>query len=130
MQIEVEVLDGVLQPKVVDLPDGKYESTLTHIDIRTQAQNRALWMWLSQIATQFNKENVTIDMIIKPQIEWNKDKIKAMVFDPMIKFVANKESSTKLSKEEFSQVLETTIEAMGRKGQKLPEFPSINIKER
>ena len=130
MNVEIEIRDGVIQPKKVELKDGKYEAKLTNIDLRTQSQNAALWMWLTMIANKFNRDNVTADMVIKPQIEWNKEKIKAMFFDPIMKLVASKDSSTKLSKEEFSQVLEVLTEAMGRKGQELPEFPSVDLKDK
>jgi len=123
MNIELEVIDNVIQPKYTELKDGKYIAKLTNMDLRTLSQNNALWLWLSQIAKRFNDDSVTTDMVIRPQVKWNKEKIKAMCFDPIMSLVTSKSSSTKLSKEEFSDTVETLVEAMGRKGQELPPFP-------
>lgn len=124
MNIEIEVIDNVIQPKYVELKDGKYIAKMSNMDLRTLNQNNAMWLWLSQIAKQFNDDGITTEMVIRPQIKWNKEKIKVMCFDEIMWSVSSKKSSTKLSKEEFSNTVETLIEAMGRKGQELPGFPN------
>lgn len=127
---DMEVLDGIVQPKRVDLPDGKYEAKFNHIDLRTQAQNSALWLWLAQIATQFNRDNITMDMVLKMDTKWNKNKVKVNTLDELVKKQFGKNSTTKLSKDEFSFLIELMFAMFAFKGVTLPKFPSIEIKDK
>lgn len=129
MTVEVEIKDGFLAAPMPDFKDGKYEIKIESLDTRTKAQNSALWMWFTMIANQFNHNNVTMDMVLRMDTDWNKDKVKINTFDEIIKKQFNKTSSTQLSKEEFSFALELMIKVFAMRGVTLPEFPTIKVKE-
>ena len=124
MNIEIEVIDNVVQPKFVELKDGKYIAKVSNMDLRTQSQNASQWLWFTQIADKLNKENIRTEQVIKPDIDWTKDKVKAMFFDPIMDMLYGKDTSTKLNKDEYTQIIDVMTKAFGSKGIELPEFPN------
>jgi len=130
MNIELEVIDNVIQPKYVELKNGKYMAKVTNIDLRTQKQSDSMWLWLTQIANLFNKLNLDVTMVLRMDTKWNKDKIKATVWDELMLKLYDKKSSTKLNKDEFELIILTMIKAFGGRGVTLPKFPSIDVKEK
>lgn len=130
MTVEADVKDGVLMVELPDFKDGKYEIKINSLDTRTLAQNRAMWMWLTQIANLLNRENIPTTQILKADIEWNSDKVKNMFLDPVIKVLFNVNSTTKLKKEDYDLMINTMTKAFGARGIMLPEFPSIHVKEK
>lgn len=132
MNIELEVIDNVIQAKYTDLKNGKYMAKVTNIDLRTEAQNSSQWLWFSQIATLFNKLNLDVTMVLKMDTKWNKDKVKAMIFDSIMEDLYNKKTSTKLNKDEYELIINTMTKAFGMRGITLPKFPDksfLNKKE-
>jgi len=130
MNIEIEVIDNVIQPKYVELKNGKYMAKVTNIDLRTQKQSDSMWLWLTQIANLFNRLNLDITMVLRMDTKWNKDKIKATVWDELMLKLYDKKSSTKLNKDEFELIILTMTKAFGGRGVTLPKFPSIDVKEK
>ena len=65
-------------------------------------------------------------MVLKIDTEWNRNKVKAMIFDPMIDNLYGKKSSTLLKKDEYEPIINGLTKAFGSKGITLPPFPSIN----
>jgi len=130
MNIELEVIDNVIQPKYVELKNGKYMAKVTNIDLRTQKQSDSMWLWLTQIANLFNKLNLDVTMVLRMDTKWNKDKIKATVWDELMLKLYDKKSSTKLNKDEFELIIMTLTKAFGGRGITLPKFPSIDVKEK
>jgi len=130
MNIELEVIDNVIQPKYVELKNGKYIAKVTNIDLRTQKQSDSMWLWLTQIANLFNKLNLDVTMVLRMDTKWNKDKIKATVWDELMLKLYDKKSSTRLNKDEFELIILTMTKAFGGRGVTLPPFPSIEIKEK
>ena len=130
MNIEIEVIDNVIQPKYVELKNGKYMAKVTNIDLRTINQNNAMWLWLDQIAKLFNKLNLDVTMVLRMDTKWNKDKVKVTVFDEVMEKLYQKKSSTKLNKDEYELIILTMTKAFGGRGIELPPFPSIETKEK
>jgi len=128
MHLELEVIGNVIQPKYVELKDGKYIAKVNNNDLRTSSQNAAQWLWFQQIADKLNYENVPTTQILKADINWDKDKVKAMFIDPLIKVLYNKDSTTKLNKDQYDQLIDTITKAFGSKGISLPKFPSLEKK--
>lgn len=125
MNIELEVIDNVIQPQYTELKNGKYEAKVTNIDLRTAAQNSAQWLWFTQIAKLFNDSNLDITMILKMDTVWDKDKVKAMIFSPVIDNLYDKKSTTKLNKDEYELIILTMTKAFAGRGITLPPFPSV-----
>jgi len=129
MNIELEVIDNVIQPKYVELKNGKYLAKVTNIDLRTQAQNRSQWLWFDMIAKRLNDENVPTTQILKADIEWDRNKIKAIFFDPIMDLLYSKKTTTKLNKDEYTSIIDTMVKAFGHRGIELPPFPSIETQK-
>jgi predicted regulator of amino acid metabolism with ACT domain len=122
--IEIEIKDGFIIPQKTTLKDGIYIVNPKNQDLRTIAQNRALWKWLSEIANKLNNENLYITNIIKSEVEWNKDSVKNIIFDPVMKALYNKKSSTELQKKDFDLIIDNIVNIFAKKGIEIPEFPA------
>jgi len=119
--------NGVFTTK--ENPDYKenalYEIDIKTIDTRSLAQNRSLHLWESMIASTLNDNNKSIVTVIKAETEWSKDTVHEMIIKPIIKALYNKTSTTKLKKDEFEKIIDTTTYMMGtRHGVVIPEFPN------
>ena len=114
------------------IEDGIYEVTKTKDDIRTIQQNRSLHKWLAMIAKALNDAGLDIKQVVKADVEWTMTSVKEIIWRSIQKAITNKKSSTKLTKEEFSQVMETTNRLLGEKYGIFVEFPSqeaLNFKQ-
>lgn len=130
MNIELEVVSGVIQPKQTELKDGVYIAKMTNTDLRTTAQNSALHLFFSMIAKELNNQKLTIPKVLKADVTFSPDAVKDYMWRPIQKAVTGKESSTKLEKQEIDQVYEVLNKLLGEKfGIHVP-FPSIEVKEK
>ena len=108
-----------------EFKDGAiYVVDINNSDKRTLAQNRSLHLWFTQISDKLNKDSFAIQDVIKLNTKWSPEKIKELIFKPVIKSLYNKESSTKLNKDEFELIIDTIIRALGTKGIECPDFPN------
>lgn len=107
-------------------PNKVYEVIEKRTDKRTIVQNAAQWKWFEQIGDLFNNQNIPLTKIMRLETDWNKDKVKANIFDPVIDALYQKGSSTLLNKDEYELIIMTMNKAFGDKGITLPEFPSID----
>ena len=111
--------------KIDEFKDGAiYVVEINNSDLRTLQQNRALWLWFTQISNKLNKDSFAIQDVIKLNTKWSPEKIKELIFKPVIKSLYNKESSTKLLKDEFELLIDTIIQALATKGIECPDFPN------
>lgn len=94
-------------------------------DNRTIQQNRALHKFFSLLASTLNAENKTIEVVLKPDTEWNSDTVKALIWKPVQQAVIGKQSTTKLTTKEVNEVYSVLNKALGeRLGVHVP-FPSM-----
>ena len=111
--------------KIDEFKDGAiYVVEINNSDKRTLQQNRALWLWFTQISDKLNKDSFAIQDVIKLNTKWSPEKTKELIFKPVIKSLYNKESSTKLNKDEFELIIDTIIRALATKGIECPDFPN------
>ncbi len=66
-----------------------------------------------------------ISETIKSEVEWNKDSVKTLIFDTVMKALYNKDSSTKLNKNEYEKIIDTITNIFANRGIVLPEFPNF-----
>lgn len=117
--------DDEARQKIDEFKDGCiYVIDINNSDKRTLQQNRALWLWFTQISNKLNKDSFVIQDVIKLNTKWSSEKIKELIFKPVIKSLYNKESSTKLNKDEFELIIDTIIRYMAMKGIEIPDFPN------
>jgi len=77
-------------------------------DQRTQKQNNAMWLWLSQIAKALNDAGYDMKRTLKPHIEipWNKERAKDHLWDPVQKIISYEDSSTDLNRQQVNEIQE------------------------
>ena len=106
------------------------KNCIYEVDIKAQKrssqQNRAQWKWLEMIAYELNKQGLDINTVIKANTKWNKENVKALIFDPIVKSLYGKTSSTMLNINEYDEIIDTIILAFGQKGIIIPDFPSLS----
>ena len=130
MKIEVVIQDEVMQFKQMDgFKDGIYEIEIKKLDTRTNQQNRAYHLWLTQIANRLNHDNITTQQIISPNIVWSGEKVKQIFTAPLIKTMFGVNSSAKLEKHNFDTLINVMTKAFGERGVQLPAFPTMKDKE-
>lgn len=92
---------------------------------RTTQQNRSLHKYFSLLASTLNAENKTIEVVLKPDTEWSTDTVKALIWKPIQEAVIGKQSTTKLTTKEVSEIYDVLNKALAeRLGIHVP-FPSI-----
>lgn len=74
---------------------------------RTEQQNSCMWAYLTQLAKALNDGGFDVQQSIKVPINFDKDKAKEYMFDPVMKAITDKKSSTKLTTTEMQEVYET-----------------------
>lgn len=130
MKITVNINNGyltVLEPdKLKELKDGNYMVELSNIDLRTQQQNKAVHAWFNMISSELNKSGLYVANVIKFETLWTPEKVKELIFKPVLEFVSKKKSTTQMTKEELQLVQDSVIQALASKGVDVPPFPSIN----
>ena len=91
---------------------------------RSSQQNRALHMWLSQVADALNEAGMPMQKVLTVDIEWNQDSVKEYLWRTVQKSLLKKDSTTQLSKLEVTRVYEALNRLLGEKwGIHIP-FPS------
>jgi hypothetical protein len=75
---------------------------------RSQAQNNAMHLWLSQVAGELNDAGWDMKKVLKPEVEipWNLDLAKKFLWRPIQQAMLGKESTTKPTTSEYVQVYE------------------------
>ena len=91
---------------------------------RSNQQNRAYWQWCNMIATTLNKENKEISYVIKLSDFWNKDLVHESITKAILKDKFNKDSTTKLNKNELDLFIDEVVLWLGENGVVAPEFPT------
>jgi hypothetical protein len=111
--------------KIDEFKDGAiYVVEINNSDKRTLQQNKSQWLWLTQIAQCLNDNNMYISETIKSEVEWSKDSVKTLIFDTVMKALYNKNSSTKLNKDEYDKLIDTIVNIFAKKGVVIPDFPN------
>ena len=97
---------------------------------RTLNQNSALHLYFDLLASTLNAQNLTIDVVIKADTEWNKVRVKELLWRKLQKSITGKESSTKLTTKELTEVYDVLNKALGEKLGIHVEFPSYEQMEK
>jgi len=98
---------------------------------RTQAQNSALHLFFTHLATELNNAGFTIQKTLTVDIDWDTESVKKYLWLPFMKSMYDIESTTKLDKQEqITKVHETLMRELGeKKGIEYVPFPSQEKKE-
>lgn len=123
MKIEVEIKDGFVQPRKVNIKDGIYVCELKNQDLRTLAQNNAIHLYLTMLSSELNGAGYSFTKVMrtpqlyKADIDWNMELAKSNLWKPIQEAILKKKSTTQLTKEEVTKVYDNlnryTSERMG-----------------
>ena len=110
------------------LTDGIYQIDIKNMDMRTVRQNSALHLWAKQIADILNKNNLYMTGIFGNEIMWSMESVKINIIKSLIKKLFDIDSTTKLKRKEFDELIDTITIIFGeKKGIKIPLFPSRDL---
>ena len=126
--IECEsIADGKRQVESIIELAGFRQAIVKHIsDARTNAQNRALWMYLTNVEAHCKERGLTIEQLYKNPLEIivNTNLLHEWIKE-LIRFALKKDGTSKLSKEEFSAIIDKTQDEFATRLDYHEPFPSI-----
>ena len=110
------------------LSDGIYQIDIKNMGMRTIKQNSSLHLWAKQIADILNKNNLYMTGIFGNEIMWSMESVKINIIKSLIKKLFDIDSTTKLKRKEFDELIDTITIIFGeKKGIKIPLFPSRDL---
>lgn len=131
MKIQLKKFGGALVPvdekeleKLNTFKNAVYIVDIKNSDTRSSAQNAAIHLWCTQIAKTLNQSNLPQSKILRAEIDWNMEKVKEVIFKPIVKALYNKNSTTKLDKKEFEKIIDTIVITFASRGVTIPSFPN------
>lgn len=103
---------------------------------RTYNQNRAMWLWLTQVALGLNAAGLEQRAVMSKMREgfdvpWTKDTAKENLYKPIMEAMTGKRSSTELDTVEPSLVCDTLGRWLSENfGYEPPPWPSVETMRR
>jgi hypothetical protein len=111
----------------------KFLNELSPIQQRTPAQNRGLYLFLTQLAEALNLAGLGMKKVLKESvdIDWTTSSAKEYLWKPIQKAICGTDSTTELEKQvDIDKVHETLMKHLGEKfGVEYIEFPSEKKEE-
>lgn len=96
---------------------------------RTLTQNRALHLWLSQLAQTLNDAGLDMKRVLKTEVDipWTQESAKEFLWRPIQQVMLSKKSTTEAETSEYNQVYETLSLHLMQKFSipELPRWPSL-----
>ena len=121
-----KLIDAVVE-KLVELPEDKLLEVVIRDPKRTSRQNRAMHKFFEILAEQFNEMGLGYQDIFSVNIEvkWTPALVKEALWRHVQRVSTGKESSTKLTTKELSDIAEAIERGLAIKGIDIA-FPSID----
>lgn len=94
---------------------------------RTTPQNNSAHLWMQEIAEALNASGHTVNSkaILRLDVPWTKSSVKEFLFRSIMQAMyPEKTSTTQLTKEEWSNVVEALNLAIGERAGVYVEYPS------
>ena len=94
---------------------------------RTLRQNDAMHLWFEMLAKELNEAGLTMMKTLKAEAEipWTAVTVKELMFRKMMVAMYQKDSTTKLTTKELTEVSETLTRYLAEKHGLLVDFPSM-----
>lgn len=94
---------------------------------RTEAQNKALHLYFTQLAELLNDSGLDIRKVLKPTINipWSTETIKEFLWKPVMNVQLGKKSTTEMTTKDISAVYDTINKHIGEKFGLHIDFPSM-----
>lgn len=96
------------------------------IKLRTEAQNKSLHLWFTQLADELNNAGLDMRTVLKPSVSipWTARNIKEYLWRPIMQAQLGKDSTTELTTKEIDQVFDVINRHLGEKFSVHVDFPS------
>jgi hypothetical protein len=93
---------------------------------RTDQQNKALHVWLREVGEELNAAGLDMRKTLKQEVEipWTEDRVKEFIWYPVMEAATGKESTTKLTTVEISEVHDILSRHLGEKFSIYVPWPS------
>jgi hypothetical protein len=136
VEIEVEIKDKTVQEGIQEVKKMFKELCLKVRDVkpamsnRTEAQNRALHLWMTMLSDEMLSHGLDMKAVLKKDFEFSPTPfaIKEYIWRPTQQAMFGKKSTTKLDKlEEINQIVEVITKALSERTNGVmivPSFPS------
>lgn len=120
--MKIQIIEGKAYKNGEILRDGDYELVQER---RTSNQNRALHLWFSLVSDEANEKRLTLnELFTKPQNMRITPEALKMLFKEYAKRMYNKDSTTKLTKQELKILIEVFKQVYAERLELTIPFPS------
>lgn len=127
-----ERINSVIKQLTDIKPNGAYEIEIKKLPkSRTSLQNRALHLYLTQLADELNANDLTVQLVLKEAVErhWDMETVKAQLWSPIQKSLFGDVKTSKMDTKAYSKVDFYLSHFLSTKfGISVP-FPNIETKE-
>ena len=102
---------------------------------RTSNQNRSAHLWFRHVADSLNESGNDMQVVLSKRMEvwWTETSVKECLFKVLAKAMFNKDSTTKLTTKEFTQVTNMLRDVLARDygvDVEVPSQETLEMKER
>lgn len=116
-----------------NLRDGEYNLKIwKKVSHRTDAQNRALHLWFTQLAEALNEAGFDMKKTLRQDVDipWTLTSIKESLWRPVQKSYTGKKSTTDLNKQkEIDDIYDIINRTIGERTGVYVPFPSMDLSE-
>lgn len=111
---------------------GLQRFTVEHVpDVRSDAQNRARWLFCDQMAHLLNDSGLDMRAFISEGIDmpWSKDTFMSFVWKPTFKMLTGKTTTRKETTQDINRIYDVINRAVTERSNgmiKTPPFPSVD----
>lgn len=135
-QIDVETVEEGKKAieNILRLQGIQTNLKIEHIaDERSDAQNRARWLFCDQMARLLNEHSLDMRAFISEGIDmpWSKDTFMDFIWRPTLKMLTGKKTTRKETTQDINQVYDVINRAVTQRTNgivQVPSFPSVESK--
>jgi len=112
MQFNASVKNGEINIKGLRDLQKRYEGKSVVLTVetmpqrRTDAQNRALHLWYTQLAEKLNESGFDMKKFIRVDIPWSGESVKQYLWKPLQRVVLGNTSTRNLKREDIDKVFD------------------------
>jgi len=103
--------------KLDKMKDGAvYEVDIKNLNIRSIQQNKLIHVFCGNVASSLNDSGLYLNDVIKYETVWSMQKVKDLIYRPIMEQLCEKKSTTLLEKNELNNIFDSMYKALGSKG--------------
>lgn len=121
--ISLKIINGQIVPysekdkkEIEKLKDNAiYGVKFGMLDKRTLQQNKLIHVFCNNVASALNNQGKYITDVIQYETQWSMQKVKDLIYRPVMEKIYDKKSTTKLNRDELNDIFDTVIQALASK---------------